>query len=579
MQDAHFQISLFNNKNSTRPRVVTLSWQSFCEKVIEPLVREHKDGVLFSPAIFQPAYRLKKNVRYITLLVLDYDHGADIERDFKVWRDMKVCCLLYTSHSHRRKTDCNPRAEPRFRIVMLLAEPIPANYFNSLWRWAAGQSGGMIDESAKDSSRMFYLPAIHSTNAKYEYHISDGQPLDWRSLNLSREPVKEKPARKSQRKKCESIPSESLTIDDETIIKASREKFSAKFERLLSGSAIDYPNPKSRLPDDSRADNAFAIMLCVAGANDEQVERIWKASGRNREKLYSHKTYVQMTIDSAREWIASQQGIIDISSLEEIEDYDPPISTDPKRESYLRQIPRHKALLSDTYAIFLRLLGFEEKSHTRILTAITQIGRSRTCKFRATTGQLQKKYAGIGRAASPNTVKRDKERLLKEQWRLNVALIGYLSFPYNPEANNCPPSEYQNHLLRKSLEAINIVLDENPKDRFINRTKLEDACKRLLDEFPKPAPKIPRKKALSKFKKSEFEKAMAQFSKALDVLLEQTDRQGWDAQNTENWLQDVLHERINYKPKSPANIAQNEPYSANPNIKLTQTDTQTGFAE
>jgi hypothetical protein len=564
MQEAQFQISLFNNKNSTRPHVISLSWQAFCQKIISPLVRENKDGSLFSPALFQPAYRLKKNVLSITLLVLDYDHCADMERDFKVWCDMGLCCLLYTSHSHKRNTQCNPYAEPRFRIVVLLAEPIPANYFNSLWRWAAIQSGGIIDETTKDSSRMFYLPAIHSTKAPYEYRISDGKPLDWHSLDLSPEPAK--PIQKARtNKESEGILSDALTIDDENIIKTTREKFGAKFERLFSGSAIDYPDPKSGLPDDSRADIGFGIMLCVLGAEDEQVERIWKASGRNREKLYSHKTYVQMTIDSAREWIANQQELIDISSLEEIEDYDSPISNDPKRERYLRQIPRNKALLSDTNAIFLRLLGFEEKSHTRILTAITQMGGSRTCKFRSTTEQLQKKYAGIGKAASLNTVKRDKERLLKEQWRLDVALIGYRSFPYNPEANNCPPSEYQNHLLRKSLEAINIVLDENPQNKFIDRTKLEDACKRLLGEFPKPAPKIPKKKAHSNFKKSELEKAVVQFNKALDGLLEQTDRQGWDAQNTENWLQDVLHERINYKRKTPANIAQNEPYSADRN--------------
>jgi hypothetical protein len=203
--------------------------------------------------------------------------------------------------------------------------------------------------------------------------------------------------------------------------------------------------------------------------------------------------------------------VIDISSLEEIEDYDPPISNDPKIESYLRQLPRNKALLSDTYAIFLRLLGFEEKSHTRILTALTQIGGSRTSKFRATTEQLQKKYAGIGKAASLNTVKRDKERLLKEQWRLDVALVGYRSFPFNPEANNCPPSEFQNHLLRKSLEAINLVMNKNPQNKFIDRTKLEDACKRLLDEFPKPTPKTPKKPTKRNPKKTELEKAVAQF--------------------------------------------------------------------
>jgi hypothetical protein len=475
-------------------------------------------------------------------------------------------------------TSNNPHAEPCYRIIIPLLEPIPANLFDAFWQWATKVTDNKIDEATKDSSRMFYLPSKHSPSAEYECRVYKGELLDWRVLDLK--PSEEKPVKNKSKKvetTADSYKSVPITVDDEQKLELARKKFGAKFERLYSGDSSDY-RKKSGDPDYSRADDAFVVRLCDIGATDEQIERIWKASGRNREKLYSHKTYVQMTIDSAREWIANQQEAIDISSLEEIEDDDPPISSDLEREIYLRRIPRNKALLSDTYAIFLRLLGFEEKSHTRILTAITQIGGSRTSRFRSTTEQLQKKYAGIGKAASLNTVKRDKERLLKEQWRLGVALIGYRSFPYNPEAQNSPPSEYQNHLLRKSLEAINLVMNENPQNKFIDRTKLEDACKRLLDEFPKPIPKIPKKKGHSIFKKSELEKAMAQFNKALEGLLEQTDRQGWGAQNTENWLQDLLNKGINDWRKADANIAQNEPYSAGINIKPTQPEIQKGLA-
>jgi hypothetical protein len=572
MADSHlFTITTFNHKRDTYPKVKQLSWQALCLMVMTPVIREVKDGKLLCPATFEPAYRKKGNVVCLSLLGLDCDHCSDIQSVIQKLQDLGLCFVVYSTHSHKRQTPNNPTAEPCYRIIIPLLEPSPANLFDSLWRWAAGVTTNIIDEATKDSSRMFYLPSKHSDSAEYEFYIYEGELLDWRKLNLQPNDEKSPKAKKeagTARVKAQSSDEVLIITEDKNILELARKKFGKKFERLYSGSAIDYPDPKTGLPDDSRADNAFVVRLCDVGADDEQIERIWKASGRNREKLYSHKTYVPMTIDSAKEWIADQQEVIDISSLEEIEDYDPPISDNPRRESYLRQIPRNKALLSDAYAIFLRLLGFEEKSNIRILTAITQIGRSKTSKFRATTEQLKKKYAGMGKAASLNTVKRDKERLLKEQWRLDVALIGYRSFPYNPESQNSPPSEYQNHLLRKSLEAINLVLTENPQDKYISRKKLEDACKRLLSEFPKPEAKITKRKSSAKPKKTELEKGEAQFIKVTDKVITLAQNAGLSLSDAENWLQSILNARINGRQEGSANIAQNEPYSATQNAPI-----------
>src|SRR5262249_31049146 len=138
---------------------------------------------------------------------------------------------------------------------------------------------------------------------------------------------------------------------------------------------------------------------------------------------------------------------------------------------------------------YTRLLQFKQKTNGRFLTALTSIGGSKTCKFTATDEQISKKYAGIAKASSPDTVQRDREKLLEEERQLDVSLIGFESFSFNPVLQKSPPSSYQNHLLRQSLEAINIYFNENPKDKFVDRVKLEEICKRRLSEFPKPKPK------------------------------------------------------------------------------------------
>ncbi|MBA3768382.1 MAG: DUF3987 domain-containing protein, partial [Acidobacteria bacterium] len=155
-----------------------------CTRFEHPVVREEKDGPLFSPAVFHPAYRLQENVAELSLLVLDYDHHASFDADLATWRESKCCFAAYTTHSHRRATKSNPEAEERFRIVIPLAEPIPAENFPALWQWAARISDGKIDSQAQDASRMYYTPAIASSDAAYQFHIEEGDFLDWRALDL-----------------------------------------------------------------------------------------------------------------------------------------------------------------------------------------------------------------------------------------------------------------------------------------------------------------------------------------------------------------------------------------------------------
>jgi len=76
----NFNISLFGNKREVTPQLVTRSWADICARISKPQVRAEKDGLLFSPATFDPLQRLNRNVRELSLLVLDCDHEADLDR-------------------------------------------------------------------------------------------------------------------------------------------------------------------------------------------------------------------------------------------------------------------------------------------------------------------------------------------------------------------------------------------------------------------------------------------------------------------------------------------------------------------
>lgn len=179
-----FHLSLFQNKRDTTPQVVERSWLEICERFKTPQVRFEKDGALFSPAKFEPAYRRKENVREVSMLVLDIDHEAELETLKTQIGALNSAFVICSTHSHLRRTESNINAEPRFRVCLPLATAIPAKDFPALWQYVKRKTGLPFDESAKDASRMFYTPAIAALDAPYELEIKDGAFLDWQTLPL-----------------------------------------------------------------------------------------------------------------------------------------------------------------------------------------------------------------------------------------------------------------------------------------------------------------------------------------------------------------------------------------------------------
>jgi hypothetical protein len=286
----------------------------------------------------------------------------------------------------------------------------------------------------------------------------------------------------------------------------------------------------------------------------------WVAAGGTRERLlelienakdFTSGTMLANTTQNGSYIEDTNSDEIDITDFVEIIGQDEPISDDQQRETSLRCIPFNSALLLDTYAIFFRLLEFEEKSNLPYMMAVTQVGRTLTCAFSAYDSQIQKKSGGIGKASSINTVKRRKERLLKEQWRHGKAVLLYQPFAYNPQTGTRPPSKYTNILLKNSLKAINQYLDENPqcqiddpKGKGVDRKKLEKICEQYLDEFPEPNPKTTVGGKPARVKKSELEKAETRFGKAFDDYLRQMHKAGWSETEIEEWLEVQIQTRL-----------------------------------
>ena len=99
------------------------------------------------------------------MLALDYDHDADFGADVEEWRGRSLAFVAYTTHSSYRETESNPDAEERFRVIIPLLDPIPAEKYRALWHWANRISGGKIDGQRKDESGMFYRPAVFSQDS------------------------------------------------------------------------------------------------------------------------------------------------------------------------------------------------------------------------------------------------------------------------------------------------------------------------------------------------------------------------------------------------------------------------------
>ena len=150
--------------------------------------KDARAGLLpaWSPATFDPAWRLNVNARAVSCLVLDHDDGAPLDLARRTWAPWAHA--VHTSWSHASNA-------PRYRVVVPLARPCPVDTWPRVWAWAHDRTGGTADPACKDASRLYYLPALRTPDAPWEAWVHDGPPLDLAALDLDAVEAVRRPAR------------------------------------------------------------------------------------------------------------------------------------------------------------------------------------------------------------------------------------------------------------------------------------------------------------------------------------------------------------------------------------------------
>jgi len=130
-----------------------------------------RDLRLWSPAYYRPGAkkRGKEGVTHVSCLVLDYDDGTSIAEASTTWSSWFH--LVYTTWSHTPD-------QPRFRLAMPLAFPVPAEEWAAVWSWAEEHAHFTIDPSMKSPAATYALPAVRSRDWPREAFSRPGAILD-----------------------------------------------------------------------------------------------------------------------------------------------------------------------------------------------------------------------------------------------------------------------------------------------------------------------------------------------------------------------------------------------------------------
>lgn len=111
-----------------------------------------RDLRLWSPALYMPdTKRGSENVIHLSCLVLDYDEGSSIATASATWQD--YFHLLHTTFSHKSE-------RPKFRLILPLAEPVPAAEWHKVYEWAQQRTDFKVDPTGKSIGSTFALPQV-----------------------------------------------------------------------------------------------------------------------------------------------------------------------------------------------------------------------------------------------------------------------------------------------------------------------------------------------------------------------------------------------------------------------------------
>lgn len=180
-ESARFGVSVFHSARDNRPKGVAATWGALVHLLSAPWrYRSKQDLPAWSPAVYRPgARRGLRGVTHVSCLVFDYDDGTPIEEARGPWLNFPH--LVHTSWSHAE-------GAPRFRLVLPLARPVPAEHWTAAWLHAAGRAHGAVDPKCKDPCRLYFLPGVAGDHVPFAFteHDPGGRLLD---LDVERLPT------------------------------------------------------------------------------------------------------------------------------------------------------------------------------------------------------------------------------------------------------------------------------------------------------------------------------------------------------------------------------------------------------
>jgi hypothetical protein len=135
---------------------------------------------LWSPAWYVGARRGSENVVHLSCLVLDYDRGTTPTQGSAAWSEWFH--IVHTTWSHTPDT-------PKFRLILPLAQPIPAVQWAPFWDWAFEHGERAFDVATRSPGATFALPALRAVDAPREAWVVDGPLLDPTALGYDAAPT------------------------------------------------------------------------------------------------------------------------------------------------------------------------------------------------------------------------------------------------------------------------------------------------------------------------------------------------------------------------------------------------------
>jgi hypothetical protein len=129
------RFAIVQGKALPQAREQELTWGKLVDRLSTHNRRREKDGPGFVPATFREghAYRKRENVEAVRLFLIDFDDGTPFEAIRE--RLQGYAYTAYSTFSH------GPDSE-KFRVVLPLAQPVPAQEWRRVWEKLTAHFGG-----------------------------------------------------------------------------------------------------------------------------------------------------------------------------------------------------------------------------------------------------------------------------------------------------------------------------------------------------------------------------------------------------------------------------------------------------